>query len=70
MSGSPVQILVLLTVLTVLPALIVSATPFLRITLVLHFLRQALGTQDCTLKPSPPGPFALPDDSVDAAGSD
>jgi flagellar biosynthetic protein FliP len=31
--------------LTLLPAVVVSATPFLRITVVLHFLRQALGTQ-------------------------
>jgi flagellar biosynthetic protein FliP len=35
----------LLTGLTVLPAVLVSLTPFLRISLVLHFLRQALGTQ-------------------------
>jgi len=41
----PMQIVVLLTALTVLPALLVSVTPFLRITVVLHFLRQALGTQ-------------------------
>ena len=41
----PMQIIVMLTVLTVLPAIIMSITPFLRITVVLHFLRQALGTQ-------------------------
>ncbi|MGJ5820742.1 flagellar type III secretion system pore protein FliP [Paludibaculum fermentans] len=41
----PLQILVMMTALTVLPALLVSVTPFLRITVVLHFLRQALGTQ-------------------------
>jgi len=41
----PMQIIVLLTALTLLPALIVSVTPFLRITVVLHFLRQAMGTQ-------------------------
>jgi flagellar biosynthetic protein FliP len=41
----PVQIAVLLTLLTLLPALLMSVTPFLRITIVLHFLRQALGTQ-------------------------
>lgn len=41
----PLQIVLLLTALTLLPALIVSLTPFLRITVVLHFLRQALGTQ-------------------------
>ncbi len=41
----PLQIVVLLTALTLLPAVLVSLTPFLRITVVLHFLRQALGTQ-------------------------
>jgi len=41
----PMQIVVLLTVLTILPAVVMSVTPFLRITVVLHFLRQALGTQ-------------------------
>lgn len=39
------QIVVLLTLLTLLPAIVMSITPFLRITIVLHFLRQALGTQ-------------------------
>lgn len=43
--GQPLQIALLLAALSLLPALIMSATPFLRITLVLHFLRQALGTQ-------------------------
>ncbi len=41
----PMQILILLTLLTLLPAAIMAITPFLRITIVLHFLRQALGTQ-------------------------
>lgn len=39
------QIVILLSALTLLPAVIMCITPFLRITLVLHFLRQALGTQ-------------------------
>ncbi|HWC98015.1 MAG TPA: flagellar type III secretion system pore protein FliP [Candidatus Sulfopaludibacter sp.] len=39
------QIILLLTLMTLLPAAIMSITPFLRITIVLHFLRQALGTQ-------------------------
>lgn len=39
------QILLLMTALTLLPALIMCLTPFLRISIVLHFLRQALGTQ-------------------------
>jgi flagellar biosynthetic protein FliP len=43
--GVPMQIVVLLTLLTLLPAVIMSITPFLRISIVLHFLRQALGTQ-------------------------
>jgi flagellar biosynthetic protein FliP len=43
--GIPMQIIVLLTALTILPAVLVSLTPFLRIVIVLHFLRQALGTQ-------------------------
>ncbi len=38
-------IVALLTVLTLIPALLVSITPFSRILIVFHFLRQALGTQ-------------------------
>jgi flagellar biosynthesis protein FliP len=41
----PMQIVILLTLMTVLPAALMSMTPFLRIAVVLHFLRQALGTQ-------------------------
>jgi len=43
--GVPMQILLMLTALTLVPAAVVSVTPFLRLTVVLHFLRQALGTQ-------------------------
>jgi flagellar biosynthesis protein FliP len=43
--GVPMQIILLLSVLTLLPAIVMSVTPFLRIVVVLHFLRQALGTQ-------------------------
>ena len=43
--SQPMQIVLWLTMMTVLPAVLMSLTPFLRITLVLHFLRQALGTQ-------------------------
>jgi len=43
--GVPMQILLLLTVLALLPAIVMAVTPFLRIIVVLHFLRQALGTQ-------------------------
>src|ERR1035437_5142653 len=41
----PMQIVILLTLLTLLPAAVMATTPFLRITIVLHFLRQELGTQ-------------------------
>jgi flagellar biosynthesis protein FliP len=45
-SGSvPWNIVVLLTLLTLLPALVLSMTPFVRLLVVFHFLRQALGTQ-------------------------
>lgn len=45
-SGSvPWNIVVLLTLLTLLPALVISLTPFTRLLIVFHFLRQALGTQ-------------------------
>ncbi len=43
--GTPMQIIILMTLLTLLPAILMSLTPFLRISIVLHFLRQALGTQ-------------------------
>jgi flagellar biosynthetic protein FliP len=43
--GIPMQIVILMTLLTLLPAVFMAITPFLRITIVLHFLRQALGTQ-------------------------
>jgi len=43
--SAPMQIVVVLTLLTLLPAAVMCITPFLRITVVLHFLRQALGTQ-------------------------
>jgi len=41
----PMQTAIGLTLLTLLPAVVMCVTPFLRITVVLHFLRQALGTQ-------------------------
>jgi flagellar biosynthesis protein FliP len=43
--SSAMQIVILLTVLTLLPAIITCLTPFLRLSIVFHFLRQALGTQ-------------------------
>ncbi|HEY7098548.1 MAG TPA: flagellar type III secretion system pore protein FliP [Terriglobales bacterium] len=45
-AGSvPWNIVVVLTLLTLLPALLLSMTPFVRLLVVFHFLRQALGTQ-------------------------
>jgi flagellar biosynthetic protein FliP len=41
----PMQVLLMLTLMTLLPAAVMCVTPFLRLTVVLHFLRQALGTQ-------------------------
>lgn len=49
--GLPMQIIFMFTGLTVLPAIVMSLTPFLRITLVLHFLRQAIGTQTAPSNP-------------------
>jgi flagellar biosynthetic protein FliP len=44
--STPMQIIILMTLMTLLPAIVMSVTPFLRISIVLHFLRQALGTQN------------------------
>lgn len=41
----PLQIVMLLTALVLLPAVLMCLTPFLRLVVVFHFLRQALGTQ-------------------------
>ncbi len=45
-TSLPWTIIVLLTVLTLLPALLLAMTPFVRLLVVFHFLRQALGTQN------------------------
>src|ERR687887_619021 len=45
-DGAPLQIVVLLTLLTLLPAVLMTMTSFTRIVIVFHFLRQALGTQE------------------------
>ena len=44
-ASAPWNIVILLTVLTLLPALLLAMTPFVKILVVFHFLRQALGTQ-------------------------
>jgi len=45
-SSKPLQIIVLLTVLSFIPALLISMTCFTRLIVVFHFIRQALGTQE------------------------
>lgn len=45
-SSLPIQIVVLLTLLSFIPAILVSMTCFTRLIVVFHFLRQALGTQE------------------------
>lgn len=44
--SAPLQVVILLTLLTFIPAALVIMTSFTRIAIVFHFLRQALGTQD------------------------
>ena len=44
--SAPLQIVLLLTLLSFLPAILVTMTCFTRIVIVFHFLRQALGTQE------------------------
>lgn len=43
--STPIQIMLMMTVLSVIPAILVSVTSFTRLIIVSHFLRQALGTQ-------------------------
>lgn len=43
--SSTLQMVLLLTVLTLAPAILITTTCFTRIVVVLHFLRQGLGTQ-------------------------
>jgi flagellar biosynthesis protein FliP len=44
-DSTSITIILLLTLLTLIPAVLLSMTPFVRILVVFHFLRQALGTQ-------------------------
>src|SRR5262245_15537149 len=45
-SSTPLQIVVLLTLLSFIPAIFISMTCFTRLIVVFHFLRQAIGTQE------------------------
>jgi flagellar biosynthesis protein FliP len=44
-ATTPWTIVALLTTLTLLPAILLATTPFVRLLVIFHFLRQALGTQ-------------------------
>lgn len=44
--SAPLQIVILLTLLSFIPAALVMMTSFTRIAIVFHFLRQAIGTQE------------------------
>jgi flagellar biosynthetic protein FliP len=44
--SAPLQLVVVLTLLSFVPAALVIMTCFTRIVIVFHFLRQALGTQE------------------------
>src|SRR5271155_5970818 len=44
-DSTSITIILLLTVLTLIPAILLTMTPFVRILIIFHFLRQALGTQ-------------------------
>ena len=45
-NSTPLQIVVILTLLSFIPAILISMTCFTRFIVVFHFLRQALGTQE------------------------
>jgi flagellar biosynthetic protein FliP len=44
--SAPLQLVLLLTLLSFVPAILVTMTSFTRIVIVFHFLRQAIGTQE------------------------
>jgi flagellar biosynthetic protein FliP len=44
-DSTSITIILLLTIVTLLPAILLSMTPFVRILIIFHFLRQAVGTQ-------------------------
>lgn len=51
-DSTPWTILFVLTLVTVLPAIAMSVTPLVRLLVVFHFLRQALGTQTAPSNPT------------------
>jgi flagellar biosynthetic protein FliP len=51
-DATPWTILFVLTMITLLPALVMCITPLVRLMVVFHFLRQALGTQTAPSNPT------------------
>jgi flagellar biosynthetic protein FliP len=51
-DSTPWTILVVLTLITLLPAILMAMTPMVRLLVVFHFLRQALGTQTAPSNPT------------------
>ena len=51
-DATPWTILLVLTLLTLLPAILMAMTPMVRLLIVFHFLRQALGTQTALSNPT------------------
>ena len=50
-DATPWTILLVLTLITLLPAILMAMTPMVRLLIVFHFLRQALGTQTAPSNP-------------------
>lgn len=51
-DSTPWTILLVLTLITLLPAILMCMTPLVRLMVVFHFLRQALGTQTAPSNPT------------------
>ena len=51
-DSTPWTILLVLTLITLLPAILMAMTPLVRLLVVFHFLRQALGTQTARSNPT------------------
>src|ERR1700739_3105118 len=51
-DATPWTILLVLTLITLLPAILMCMTPLVRLMVVFHFLRQALGTQTAPSNPT------------------
>jgi flagellar biosynthetic protein FliP len=51
-DSTPWTIVVVLTLITLLPAILMCMTPMVRLLVVFHFLRQALGTQTAPSNPT------------------